>query len=335
MINLFNSLALGTGRPHQGRAGQGGGHLVGADGHDFRLGRRQRADHRPVHHPADEALRLLRRSSPARSRRPSSMGGQIMPPVMGAVAFIMAENLNVPYADIVKAAAIPAILYYVTAFWMVHLEAGRKGLVGLPKEQCPNPLARHPRPVVPGAAAGRAGLDAVQRLHADVFGHGRPGADRHPDPRRRARRARLGHGLPLRRSGWPSGWPPRSSSAIPWGIEPVLALIAALVAAVARQGRPQDPAPAEDEPRRRRPPGAAGRRRLRRRRRHHRRADADRRRLELRRLHPRRRREEPVPLAGADHDRLPDPRHGHPDHPQLHHHQRHRRAGAAASSACR
>ncbi len=69
----------------------------------------------------------------------SSMGGQIMPPVMGAVAFIMAENLNVSYTEIVKAAAIPAILYYLTAFWMVHLEAGRKNLVGLPKDQCPNP----------------------------------------------------------------------------------------------------------------------------------------------------------------------------------------------------
>ncbi|HMX69640.1 MAG TPA: TRAP transporter permease [Accumulibacter sp.] len=69
----------------------------------------------------------------------SSMGGQIMPPVMGAVAFIMAENLNLPYAEIVKAAAIPAILYYLTAFWMVHLEAGKKGLTGLPKDECPNP----------------------------------------------------------------------------------------------------------------------------------------------------------------------------------------------------
>ncbi len=69
----------------------------------------------------------------------ASMGGQIMPPVMGAVAFIMAENLNVPYADIVKAATIPAVLYYFTAFWMVHLEAGRKNLLGLPKDQCPNP----------------------------------------------------------------------------------------------------------------------------------------------------------------------------------------------------
>jgi len=69
----------------------------------------------------------------------SSMGGQIMPPVMGAVAFIMAETINVPYVEICKAAAIPAILYFVTAFWMVHLEAGRKGLLGLPKDECPNP----------------------------------------------------------------------------------------------------------------------------------------------------------------------------------------------------
>ena len=69
----------------------------------------------------------------------ASMGGQIMPPVMGAVAFIMAETLNVPYVTIVKAAIIPATLYYVTAFWMVHLEAGRAGLMGLPKADCPNP----------------------------------------------------------------------------------------------------------------------------------------------------------------------------------------------------
>lgn len=69
----------------------------------------------------------------------SSMGGQIMPPVMGAVAFIMAENLNVSYAEVVKAATVPAILYYLTVFWMVHLEAGRKRLLGMPKDECPNP----------------------------------------------------------------------------------------------------------------------------------------------------------------------------------------------------
>jgi TRAP transporter 4TM/12TM fusion protein len=68
----------------------------------------------------------------------SSMGGQIMPPVMGAVAFIMAETLNIPYLEVCKAAIVPALLYYSTAFWMVHLEAGRAGLVGIPKEECPN-----------------------------------------------------------------------------------------------------------------------------------------------------------------------------------------------------
>ena len=71
----------------------------------------------------------------------SSMGGQIMPPVMGAVAFIMAETINVPYVEIAKAAAIPAMLYFFTVFWMVHLEAGRAGLKGLPKSECPDPWA--------------------------------------------------------------------------------------------------------------------------------------------------------------------------------------------------
>ncbi|MDP4590764.1 MAG: TRAP transporter fused permease subunit, partial [Burkholderiaceae bacterium] len=69
----------------------------------------------------------------------SSMGGQIMPPVMGAVAFIMAETIGVEYVEIVQAAVVPAILYFVTAFWMVHLEAGRLNLTGLPKSECPNP----------------------------------------------------------------------------------------------------------------------------------------------------------------------------------------------------
>ncbi len=68
----------------------------------------------------------------------SSMGGQIMPPVMGAVAFIMAETLGIEYREVVKAAVIPAILYFASAFWMVHLEAGRAGLMGLPRAQLPS-----------------------------------------------------------------------------------------------------------------------------------------------------------------------------------------------------
>ncbi|RFQ08685.1 TRAP transporter large permease subunit, partial [Pseudomonas sp. ATCC 13867] len=50
----------------------------------------------------------------------SSMGSQIMPPVMGAVAFIMAETINVPYAEVAKAALIPALLYFGSVYWMVH-----------------------------------------------------------------------------------------------------------------------------------------------------------------------------------------------------------------------
>nr|WP_286674961.1 TRAP transporter permease [Pseudomonas subflava] len=69
----------------------------------------------------------------------ASMGSQIMPPVMGAVAFIMAETINVPFVEIAKAALLPALLYFGSVFWMVHLEAKRARLVGLPKEQCPNP----------------------------------------------------------------------------------------------------------------------------------------------------------------------------------------------------
>ena len=69
----------------------------------------------------------------------ASMGGQIMPPVMGAVAFIMAETLGVEYSEVVQAAIIPAILYFAAAFWMVHLEAGRLGLRGMARSELPSP----------------------------------------------------------------------------------------------------------------------------------------------------------------------------------------------------
>jgi len=71
----------------------------------------------------------------------ASMGSQLMPPVMGAVAFIMAETINVPFVEVAKAALIPALLYFGSVFWMVHLEAKRAGLKGLPKDQCPDPWA--------------------------------------------------------------------------------------------------------------------------------------------------------------------------------------------------
>ncbi|MDD3517720.1 MAG: TRAP transporter permease [Chromatiales bacterium] len=71
----------------------------------------------------------------------ASMGGQILPPVMGAVAFIMAETLDLPYVAVVKAAIVPALLYFATVLWIVHLEAGRLKLSGLSDDECPSALA--------------------------------------------------------------------------------------------------------------------------------------------------------------------------------------------------
>lgn len=79
-----------------------------------------------------------RRAFAAGVEATASMGGQIMPPVMGAVAFIMAETLGVDYSVIVKAAVIPAILYFASAFWMVHLEAGKHGLTGMKASEIPS-----------------------------------------------------------------------------------------------------------------------------------------------------------------------------------------------------
>src|SRR5512143_3468745 len=138
MINLFNNIALGfVGHARGGPAkvavissgmmgtisGSGVANVLTVG--QFTIPLMKRFGYSPIFAGAVEAT--------------SSMGGQIMPPVMGAVAFIMAETLNVPYVEICKAAVIPAVLYYVTAFWMVHLEAGRARLLGLPKDQCPKP----------------------------------------------------------------------------------------------------------------------------------------------------------------------------------------------------
>lgn len=67
----------------------------------------------------------------------ASTGGQLMPPVMGAAAFIMAEFLNIPYKNIMLAALIPAFLYYLAVFAMVHLEALKTGLKGVSRDKLP------------------------------------------------------------------------------------------------------------------------------------------------------------------------------------------------------
>jgi TRAP transporter 4TM/12TM fusion protein len=68
----------------------------------------------------------------------SSTGGQIMPPVMGAAAFLMAEMTGIPYWEIAKAALFPAILFFLGVWIMVHYEAKRLGLRGLKKEELPS-----------------------------------------------------------------------------------------------------------------------------------------------------------------------------------------------------
>ena len=67
----------------------------------------------------------------------ASTGGQIMPPVMGAAAFLMAESVGVPYMQVVKAALIPAILYFVGIYIIIEFEARKYGLVGMDKKDLP------------------------------------------------------------------------------------------------------------------------------------------------------------------------------------------------------
>ena len=67
----------------------------------------------------------------------ASTGGQIMPPIMGAAAFLMAETVGVPYSNIVVKAILPAVLYFAGVFIAVHLEAKKEGLRGLTKEELP------------------------------------------------------------------------------------------------------------------------------------------------------------------------------------------------------
>ena len=68
----------------------------------------------------------------------ASTGGQIVPPVMGTAAFLMADYIGMPYRDIMVAAIIPCLLYYFAIFMAVHLRAKHQGLRGLSREECPD-----------------------------------------------------------------------------------------------------------------------------------------------------------------------------------------------------
>ena len=67
----------------------------------------------------------------------ASTGGQIMPPIMGAAAFLMAEYMDVPYTTVALTAILPAVLYFTGIYIAVHLEAKKLGLKGIPKDQLP------------------------------------------------------------------------------------------------------------------------------------------------------------------------------------------------------
>jgi TRAP-type uncharacterized transport system fused permease subunit len=69
----------------------------------------------------------------------ASTGGQLMPPIMGAGAFLMAEFTNTSYLTIIKIALVPAIMYYLTVLCFVHIEAQKQGLRGQPAKTCPKP----------------------------------------------------------------------------------------------------------------------------------------------------------------------------------------------------
>lgn len=139
MIQLFNDIAMGTvGASRGGPAkvsvissalmgtinGSGVANVVTTGA--FTIPLMKRSGFRPAFAGGVEAV--------------ASMGGQIMPPVMGAVAFIMAETLGLPYVEIVKAAVVPAILYFITVFVMVDLEARRLRMKGLNKSEMPSAL---------------------------------------------------------------------------------------------------------------------------------------------------------------------------------------------------
>ncbi len=70
----------------------------------------------------------------------ASTGGQILPPVMGAAAFVMAEYIGVPYVTVMIAAIVPALLYFITTFFMVHFRALKENLLPVPGEELPNLL---------------------------------------------------------------------------------------------------------------------------------------------------------------------------------------------------
>jgi TRAP-type uncharacterized transport system fused permease subunit len=78
----------------------------------------------------------------------ASIGGMFLPPIMGAGGFLMAELTGLPYSEIMLLSVGPALLYFLSVFFMVHFEAKKQGLVGIPGEEIP-----HWKPVLKAAGS--------------------------------------------------------------------------------------------------------------------------------------------------------------------------------------
>ncbi len=117
-VSIFASALMGT------VSGTGIGNVVTTGALTIPL--MKRAGFRPVFAGAIEAV--------------ASTGGQIMPPIMGAGAFLMAEFVRIPYGSIVIAAILPAFLYFLSVYLIVDLEAAKRGLKGLKQEELPRAL---------------------------------------------------------------------------------------------------------------------------------------------------------------------------------------------------
>ena len=92
----------------------------------------------------------------------ASTGGQIMPPIMGAAAFLMAEYMDLPYAEVAVKAILPAILYFSGIFIAVHLEAKKLGLQGIPRTELPK-WGLFAQKSLSDTAPGAAGMAGVLR----------------------------------------------------------------------------------------------------------------------------------------------------------------------------
>jgi len=103
----------------------------------------------------------------------ASTGGSLLPPVMGAAAFIMAEYTGIPYREIALAAIIPAILFYLPIYIQVHLRAVKEGLSGLDEDQIP-PLSRTFRKgwlfIIPLIAISWSLLDGYTPSYSAIYG---------------------------------------------------------------------------------------------------------------------------------------------------------------------